>query len=171
MSHSARENHRIILEMSCLNAAAKERSGQSHCAGATSSMVGFTMSDVCAHRQNGGSTNRPAWKLAFHLAPTLIFRFLYAGLSCAYACGTVNGMLVIACRNCLPHERQKTPLILWRTPPIAVSCCSAGLLHHSQVLPIGAESLATRRLNSFFFMNILLRVLLSMHPTCQKFLS
>src|SRR5437588_13009723 len=53
-----------------------------------------------------------------------------------------------ACANCSPQGRQKMPSVLWRAPPIAVSSCSAGLPQQSQILPYGAVSVETGRLNS-----------------------
>src|SRR2546423_8023868 len=47
-----------------------------------------------------------------------------------------------------PQELQKSPPSLWASPPIAVNCTTAGLPHHSQLLPPGAVSTETRRPNS-----------------------
>src|SRR5258708_33362059 len=69
--------------------------------------------------------------------------------SCAITgCGSGSGWRT-ACAKCSPQGRQKMLSVLWRAPPIAVSSCSAGLPHHSQILPYGAVSVETGRLNSF----------------------
>src|SRR5437660_3828513 len=67
----------------------------------------------------------------------------------ADSCAMTGSGWRTACVNCSPQGRQKMPSVLWRAPPIAVSSCSAGLLHHSQILPYGAVSVETGRLNSF----------------------